>query len=68
MKQLFEQIEEFGSKDPVVFGWRNMRNKGKLSDEEALFQLVKALITSKNIAIRVLDKYKQDQKVIQLRR
>jgi hypothetical protein len=68
MKQLFEQIEQFGAKDPVVFGWLNMRRKGKLSDEQALFQLVKALITSKNLAIRVLDKHKQDQKVIQLRK
>lgn len=67
MKQLFEQIEQF-SNDPVVFSWLNMRRKGKIADEQAFLQLVKALITSKNIAIRVLDKHKQDSKVISLRK
>ncbi len=69
MKQLIEQIEELGTKDAIVFGWTNMRRKSKdLNDEASILQLVRALINSKNLAIRVLDKHQQDSKVIKLKR
>jgi hypothetical protein len=69
MKQLIEQIEEMGARDAIVFGWSNMRRKAKnLNDEAAILQLVKALINSKNLAIRVLDKHQNDSKVIRLKK
>lgn len=68
MKQVIERIEQIGEGDPVIFSWINMRRRGKLSDEESVIHLVKALINSKNMAVRVLDKFKQDSKVIKFRK
>lgn len=69
MKQLIEQIEELGAKDAIVFGWTNMRRKAKkLDDEASILQLVRALINSKNLAIRVLDKHQNEAKVIRIRK
>lgn len=67
MKQLIEKIEELGLKDPVVFSWINMRRRSNLKDEDTILHLVRALINSKNTAIRVLEKRKQDAKVIKIR-
>jgi hypothetical protein len=64
MKHLIEKIEEIGHGDPVIFGWSNMRRRSKFTDEEAVVHLVKALLNSKNLAIRALDKRDQDKKVI----
>lgn len=69
VKQLIKEIEELGAKDAVVFGWTNMRRKAKdLNDEASILQLVRALINSKNLAIRVLDKHQNESKVIRLRK
>lgn len=69
MSKLIERIEEVAGTDAVVFGWKNMRRKAKdLNDEDSIIHLVKALISSKNLAIRVLDKQIHDSKVIKLRK
>jgi hypothetical protein len=68
MQELLKEIEELGLKDPVVFSWINMRKRSNIKDEDSLLYLFKALINSKNTALKVLEKHKQDSKVISIRR
>jgi hypothetical protein len=68
LKKVIEEIEALGLKDPVVFSWINMRRHSKIKDEDSILYLFKALINSKNTALRVLEKNKEQAKVISIRR
>jgi len=67
MKNTLDKIEETFLKDPVVFSWSNMKRRTNMSEEDLIFHLVRALINSKNLALRVIEKNKEDKKVIRLR-
>lgn len=68
MKKVINYIEEEYLKDPVVFQWVNMRRRGSIPDDVAVINLIQALISNKNTAIRALDKRRQQAKVLEFKR
>lgn len=68
MKKVINYIEEEYLKDPVVFQWVNMRRRGSIPDDVAVINLIQALISNKNTAIRALDKRREKAKVLEFKR
>ena len=68
MNKVLRFLEENQLKDPVIFSWNSMRNKGKIDDELAVINLIQALVSNKNMALRALDSIKNKNKVVELRR
>lgn len=69
MKKVMEYVEANYMKDPVIFGWLNMKQRTNMNDEEAVIHLIKALMNSKNLALRALgNRTKKDAKVLEFTR
>lgn len=68
MKKVIDFVESKYTEDPVIFQWVNMRRRGDIDDELALINLIQALVSNKNMAVKALDSYKNKNKVVELRR
>jgi hypothetical protein len=68
MSKIIDTITEQYQDDPIVFAWLRAMDKSDWSDEKAVFNLVRSLISHKNVYLKVIDGLKQKSKVIPLRK